>query len=60
MRIRTIVICALLLMGTSGCSLHDALFSAFGKHYSGGGTTRTEKRAHYENEVDSWNDYYNP
>jgi hypothetical protein len=38
----------------SGCSMYDGLFSVFGKNYSGGGTTRTEKRADYEAQQEAW------
>ena len=43
----------------SGCSLHDFAFDLFENAYSGGGTTRDEKKLDYDTQLKSW-DGYNP
>jgi hypothetical protein len=56
MRIRLIL--ALCLLLSSGCSvIPDALFSVFGGNYTGGGTTRAQKREHYDRQVEASRGY---
>jgi hypothetical protein len=47
-----VVMVPILLPIISGCTLSDALFSAFGGYYTEGGYTREEKRYHYQGQVD--------
>jgi len=43
----------LLLVGAGGCSLPSALFSVFGNHYTGGGTTLADKESHFDRQFES-------
>ncbi len=43
-----------LAVSCSGCSMSDAVFNLFGDNYSGGGTTRLEKKAHYESQLEHY------
>ncbi|MBI1249073.1 hypothetical protein GC197_14675 [bacterium] len=47
----------LLLVPCLGCSMSDALFTVFGDHYSGGGSTRAEKEYDYNQRVNAGGDY---
>jgi hypothetical protein len=50
---RTLVILVLGLSLLSGCALSDALFGAFGDNYSGGGYTRSDKKDHYDRQIEA-------
>lgn len=53
MRTRILIILVFGLPVLSGCSLPDALFGVFGDHYTGGGTTRIEKKRDYDRYVEA-------
>lgn len=39
----------------SGCAVSETLFNVFGDYYSAGGTTREEKKYHYDRQIEKWN-----
>jgi hypothetical protein len=41
----------------AGCAVSDVLFSVFGDHYSGGGTTRADKEYHYNQQLEAAREY---
>ncbi len=41
----------------SGCAVHEALFGVLGDYYSGGGTTREEKKYHFDREIEKWENH---
>jgi hypothetical protein len=45
------------LLSLSGCTVPEALFSVLGDYYSGGGTTRAEKKYHFDGEIEKWQSY---
>jgi hypothetical protein len=50
---RTLLAVILGLSLLSGCAVSDALFSVFGDHYTGGGTTWDDKKEHYDRQVEA-------
>ncbi len=62
MRTAVILTCLALLSACTGCAVSDMLFAVFGDHYSGGGTTREEKKYHFDRQVEASQDYgsWNP
>ena len=47
------ITCLLLVSTLTGCAISDVVFSAFGDHYTGGGTTRAEKKYHYDQQIEA-------
>jgi len=47
----------LIMPSLAGCCAYDVLFGVFGDYYSGGGTTREEKRLDYENQIERFQQY---
>lgn len=44
----------LLFTSLSGCAVHETLFNALGNYYSGGGTTREDKKYHFDRQIEKW------
>jgi|GEM_PF-4376023 len=45
--------CLFVLTLLTGCAMSDTVFNLFGDHYTGGGTTRAEKRHHYDQQIEA-------
>ncbi len=50
-----VLLVVLATLSLSGCTVYEGLFSVFGDSYSGGGTTRAEREADYEAQIERWN-----
>ena len=57
MRPIAVLLVGFALLTNTGCAFYDALFSAFGDHYTAGGYDQHDRKAHYDAEVQKWEDY---
>ncbi len=57
MRKTMAITCLIFVSQLAGCAISDVLFSAFGESYTGGGISRTEKRDHYNEQVEASQNY---
>jgi hypothetical protein len=55
MRRIIVILLSLVIFSSAGCRGVDVLFGLFGSnHYTGGGCTTDEKKAHFESEQEKW------
>ncbi len=53
MRKTIVITCFIFVSQLTGCAISDVLFSTFGGNYTGGGITRSEKKDHYNQQVEA-------
>lgn len=51
---------AICLPMLSGCTLSDAMFGILNESYSEGGNSYVEKKQHYDQQVEAWENYQAP